>query len=196
MYGRPGRPRRPSTTALEWCGPARLRNEISSSSRADPTRSGDQRPRGSPKSRRKRPNRKAPRPRAPLAFSPCGAPPVWAITAPIRVRPVLRDAWAAGLGDACGPRRRLDPGIPARDWSGRRDSNPRHPAWKARALPTELLPLASRDIAPDEWWRGEDSNLRRLRRQIYSLFPLTAREPLHVNLRSPVRGRAAAPFGA
>ncbi len=27
-------------------------------------------------------------------------------------------------------------------WSGRRDSNPRHPAWKASALPTELLPLA------------------------------------------------------
>ena len=33
-----------------------------------------------------------------------------------------------------------------------------------------------------EWWRGEDSNLRRLRRQIYSLFPLTAREPLHDSL--------------
>ncbi len=28
------------------------------------------------------------------------------------------------------------------------------------------------------WWRGEDSNLRRHRRQIYSLFPLTPREPL------------------
>src|SRR6476661_5255149 len=27
------------------------------------------------------------------------------------------------------------------EWSGRRDSNPRHPAWKASALPTELLPL-------------------------------------------------------
>ena len=27
--------------------------------------------------------------------------------------------------------------------SGRRDSNPRHSAWKADALPTELLPLAS-----------------------------------------------------
>jgi hypothetical protein len=27
------------------------------------------------------------------------------------------------------------------------------------------------------WWGGEDSNLRSLRRQIYSLFPLTAREP-------------------
>ena len=29
------------------------------------------------------------------------------------------------------------------------------------------------------WWRGEDSNLRRLRRQIYSLLPLATREPLH-----------------
>jgi hypothetical protein len=29
-----------------------------------------------------------------------------------------------------------------------------------------------------KWWRGEDSNLRRLSQQIYSLPPLTAREPL------------------
>ncbi len=29
------------------------------------------------------------------------------------------------------------------------------------------------------WWRGEDSNLRRLSQQIYSLPPLAAREPLH-----------------
>ena len=29
---------------------------------------------------------------------------------------------------------------PASRWSGRRDSNPRHPAWQADALPTELLP--------------------------------------------------------
>ena len=29
-----------------------------------------------------------------------------------------------------------------------------------------------------KWWRGEDLNLRRRRRQIYSLFPLTTREPL------------------
>ena len=28
-------------------------------------------------------------------------------------------------------------GVP---WSGRRDSNPRQPAWQAGALPTELLP--------------------------------------------------------
>jgi hypothetical protein len=29
------------------------------------------------------------------------------------------------------------------------------------------------------WWRGEDSNLRRRRQQIYSLPPLATREPLH-----------------
>ena len=29
-------------------------------------------------------------------------------------------------------------------WSGRRDSNPRHPAWKAGALPAELLPRVLR----------------------------------------------------
>ncbi len=27
-----------------------------------------------------------------------------------------------------------------KEWSGRRDSNPRQPAWKAGTLPTELLP--------------------------------------------------------
>ena len=36
--------------------------------------------------------------------------------------------------------------------------------------------------AEPKWWGGEDSNLRRLRRQIYSLFPLTAREPPHDRL--------------
>ncbi len=30
-----------------------------------------------------------------------------------------------------------------------------------------------------EWWREKDSNLRRQSRQIYSLIPLAAREPLH-----------------
>lgn len=31
--------------------------------------------------------------------------------------------------------------VPLVFWSGRRDSNSRQPAWKAEALPTELLPL-------------------------------------------------------
>ena len=34
------------------------------------------------------------------------------------------------------------------------------------------------EAKPDIWWRGEDLNLRRLSRQIYSLIPLTTREPL------------------
>ncbi len=114
--------------------------------------------------------------------------------------------------------------VNAPKWSGRRGSNSRHSAWKADALPTELLPPKSRtkrpprrpmtnqrgirqspsdlerdlthagsyvvDLRPRNqprgspttnshigWWWGEDSNLRRLRRQIYSLFPLAAREP-------------------
>ncbi len=33
-------------------------------------------------------------------------------------------------------------------WSGRRDSNSRHPAWKAEALPTELLPPLSASNTP------------------------------------------------
>ena len=32
------------------------------------------------------------------------------------------------------------------------------------------------------WWRGEDSNLRRHRQQIYSLSPLAAREPLRIEI--------------
>gem|GEM_PF-667212 len=78
-----------------------------------------------------------------------------------------------------GPRsilpRRVDP-----LWSGKRDSNPRRSAWKADALPTELFPRQARflDGPLCLWWRGEDSNLRRLRQQIYSLPPLATREPL------------------
>src|SRR4051812_14734637 len=30
------------------------------------------------------------------------------------------------------------------NWSGRRDSNPRHSAWEADTLPAELLPLGTR----------------------------------------------------
>src|SRR5712691_11129155 len=70
-------------------------------------------------------------------------------------------------------------------WSGKRDSNPRPRAWKARALPTELFPLSPQ--CDPFWWRGEDSNLRRLRRQIYSLLPLTTREPLRKSTKAIIR---------
>lgn len=96
------------------------------------------------------------------------------------------------LGAACV--RRASKGCVA---SGRRDSNPRHSAWKADALPVELLPHRSPkqsvvERAADrslyrrllsKWW-GKDSNLRRLSRQIYSLVPLTAREPHLTNCSS------------
>ena len=53
--------------------------------------------------------------------------------------------------------------------SGRRVSNPLPTAWKAVALPNELLPLFFE-------WERKDSNLRRLRQQIYSLPHLAALE--------------------
>src|SRR5215212_1464562 len=72
----------------------------------------------------------------------------------VRLRQLLRFAIAVTLP------RRMHP-------SGRRGSNPRHSAWKADALPTELLPR--HPAAPSRltnaknrtaWW-GKDSNLRR-----------------------------------
>lgn len=47
-------------------------------------------------------------------------------------------------------------------------------AWKAEILPLNYARLYTYLY----WWRGKDSNLRRQSRQIYSLIPLTAREPL------------------
>jgi hypothetical protein len=35
-------------------------------------------------------------------------------------------------------------------WSGKRGSNPRHSAWKADALPTELLPPGAKFILPPQ----------------------------------------------
>ena len=78
---------------------------------------------------------------------------------------------------------------------------PTSSAWKAEVLPlnytrrqtgvgvdpaqtlSETVFPASLSSTPTPthsrfWWRGEDSNLRRLSQQIYSLPPLTAREPL------------------
>ncbi len=38
---------------------------------------------------------------------------------------------------------------------------------------------------PPPWWAGEDSNLRRLSRQVYSLFPLATRTPTRSGEASP-----------
>jgi hypothetical protein len=53
---------------------------------------------------------------------------------------------------------------------------PTRSAWKAGVLPLNY----TRGLVTQEWGRGEDSNLRRQSRQIYSLIPLAAREPLQV----------------
>ena len=59
---------------------------------------------------------------------------------------------------------------------------PTSSAWKAEVLPLNYT-RPSRNAATSGhcWWRGKDSNLRRQSRQIYSLLPLTAREPLQRN---------------
>ena len=68
---------------------------------------------------------------------------------------------------------------------------PTYSAWKAEVLPLNYTRAAKRRVAhqyrykPKIWWRGEDSNLRRRSRQIYSLIPLATREPLQKGL-SPV----------
>ena len=41
------------------------------------------------------------------------------------------------------------------------------------------------------WWWGKDSNLRSLRRQIYSLLPLAAREPHQIFCRPVISGSGA-----
>src|SRR3990172_9846198 len=41
------------------------------------------------------------------------------------------------------------------------------------------LPRPTPATAESLWWGGEDLNLRRLRRQIYSLLPLATRAPPH-----------------
>ena len=55
-------------------------------------------------------------------------------------------------------------------------------AWKAEVLPLNYTRNNTETFGTQYlstlWWRGKDSNLRRLSRQIYSLIPLTAREPL------------------
>ena len=66
------------------------------------------------------------------------------------------------------PRKRSTPELPRQKiLSGKSGSNRPPIAWKAIALPNELFPLFFK-------WGEEDSNLRRLSQQIYSLPRLTA----------------------
>ena len=61
-----------------------------------------------------------------------------------------------------------------REWSGRQDSNLRHPPWKGGALPTELRPHRTKRNGGEGRIRTFEGSLR----QIYSLMPLATRQPL------------------
>ena len=64
---------------------------------------------------------------------------------------------------------------------------PASSAWKAEVLPLYHARFNRKTLRGESssvlnWWRGLDSNQRRLSQQIYSLPPLATREPLHFNL--------------
>ena len=86
----------------------------------------------------------------------------WAMVAGVGFEPTTFGLWARRATTA--PPRNLY-------WSGRRDSNPRHSAWKADALPTELLPHGG---------EGRIRTYEGISQQIYSLPRLTTSLPLHI----------------
>ena len=63
--------------------------------------------------------------------------------------------------------------------SGRRDSNPRPQAWKASALPTELLPhyMKKKPAPTFHHGGGRIRTFEGVSRQIYSLLPLATWVP-------------------
>ena len=71
--------------------------------------------------------------------------------------------------------------------SGRRGSNPRHQAWKACALPTELLPrlLVPLDPPRESHGGGRIRTFEGVSRQIYSLLPLAAWVPHRIRASAP-----------
>ena len=67
------------------------------------------------------------------------------------------------------PRKRSTPELHWRSLSGRRGSNPRPSAWKADALPTELLPLKKSPTYSGSGGRRWIRTTEGINQQIYSL---------------------------
>src|SRR5690606_40776799 len=82
-------------------------------------------------------------------------------SAPVLARLRLRPRSAAGLARGSGYERVTDDAFRPDGQSGRWDSNPRRSAWKADALPTELLPQNGGAARRPHRWRALDSNQRR-----------------------------------
>src|SRR5436190_10726354 len=70
----------------------------------------------------------------------------------------------------------LGHGSSKNSWSGRRGSNSRHSAWKADALPTELLPPGSRRAAPVRTLSRAAAAGRFTQRPVVDLWSELARE--------------------
>ena len=86
-----------------------------------------------------------------------GTSPQFRVGCPSRIRTSVH-----GFKVRCPTTRRrgIDPGSP-RDWSGRRDSNPRPSHWQCDALPTELTARYSRPLATtsrEVWCPDRDLN--------------------------------------
>ena len=81
---------------------------------------------------------------------------------------------------------------PLKQRSGRRGSNSRPSAWKADALPTELLPHRLFGVRK---WERLDSNQRRLSQRVYSPSPLTPRTHSQ-NLPTLSKEQLASTFGS
>lgn len=98
-------------------------------------------------------------------------------------------------------RRGNDPSSPQRrEWSGRRDSNPRPSHWQCDALPTEPLPHRSTFSGAESQIRTGDTALfRRVLYQLSYLGPTPAATrtyaPTAARIPSPAEGRNEAPQG-
>ena len=98
-------------------------------------------------------------------------------------------------------RRGNDPSSPQRrEWSGRRDSNPRPSHWQCDALPTEPLPHRSTFSGAESQIRTGDTALfRRVLYQLSYLGPTPAATrpyaPTAARIPSPAEGRNEAPRG-
>ena len=71
-------------------------------------------------------------------------------------------------------------------------SQKKFPGFDTERFPTTVRASNSPALAL-LCWRGEDSNLRRLSRQIYSLIPLTTREPLPITQKTALYRASAMP---
>ena len=127
-----------------------------------------------------------------------GTSPCCVLAAPRGFEPRFTDPKSAVLPLDEGA---TTPRVPIRrEWSGRRDSNPRPSHWQCDALPTEPLPHRSTFSGAESQIRTGDTALfRRVLYQLSYLGPTPAATrpyaPTAARIPSPAEGRNEAPKG-